>query len=92
MKASDWRMNNKRRLERFFGWLNLANFFDVYQEWHAFVEGFFEVLCPWPARYGPSQDLLNDLKGEHHYYMFGRALGVIAWLIIAIIIKEVLIG
>ena len=74
----------------FFGWLDLRNFFDIYQEWHAFVEGFCEVLCPWPARYQPSEELLNDLKGEHHYYVFGRAGGVIAWLVIAIAIKEVL--
>ena len=73
----------------FFGWLDLRNFFDIYQEWHAFVEGFCEVLCPWPARYQPSEELLKDLKGEHHYYVFGRASGVIAWLLIAIIIKAV---
>ena len=74
----------------FFGWLDLRNFFDIYQEWHAFVEGFCEVLCPWPARYQPSEELLNDLKGEQHYYVFGRAIGVITWLAIAIFIKEVL--
>ena len=74
----------------FFGWLDLRGFFDIYQEWHAFVEGFCEVLCPWPARYQPSEELLNDLKGEHHYYVFGRASGVIAWLVVAIVIKEVL--
>jgi len=69
--------------------IKLSAFLDVYQEWHAFVEGLFEVLCPWPARYQPSEELLNDLKGDHHYYVFGRAMGVIAWLIIAIIIKAV---
>lgn len=69
--------------------LNIHGFMDVYQEWHAFVEGFCEVLCPWRAKYEPSEELLNDLKGDHHYYMFGRAIGVIAWLIIAKIIKEV---
>ena len=63
-------------------------FLDCYQEWHAFVEGFCEVLCPWPARYGLSGQLLDDLKKDHHYYAFGRALGVIAWLIIAVILKE----
>lgn len=74
----------------FFGWLDLRNFFDIYQEWHAFVEGFCEVLCPWPARYEPSGELLDELRAEHHYYVFGRASGIIAWLIIAVIIKEVL--
>jgi hypothetical protein len=66
-----------------------STFMDVYQEWHAFVEGFCEVLCPWPAKHQPSEELLNDLKGDHHYYVLGRALGVIAWLIIAKIIQEV---
>jgi len=73
----------------FFGWFNPDNFMDVYQEWHAFVEGFCEVLCPWPARYHLTGQLLEDLGGDHHYYAFGRAVGVIAWLIIATIIKVV---
>jgi hypothetical protein len=64
-------------------------FLDCYQEWHALVEGFCEVLCPWPARHKLSGQLLKDLKKDHHYYMFGRAIGVIAWLIIAKIIQEV---
>jgi len=64
-------------------------FLDCYQEWHAFLEGFCEVLCPWPARHQPSGQLLSELREEHHYYMSGRALGVIACLIIATIIKEV---
>jgi hypothetical protein len=58
-------------------------FIDCYEEWHALVEGFCEVLCPWPARHKISRKLSNDLRGDHHYYLFGRALGVIAWLIIA---------
>jgi hypothetical protein len=82
-------MNKKRTLSGFFGWLDLANFFDVYQEWHAFVEGFCEVMCPWPARYGPSEELLKDLKDEHHYYMWGRAVGILGWLTIGCVIKEV---
>lgn len=69
--------------------IRFSTFLDCYQEWHALVEGFCEVLCPWPARHQPNDELLNDLKADHHYYVLGRALGVIAWLIIAIIIKEV---
>lgn len=64
-------------------------FLDCYQEWHALVEGFCEVLCPWPARHKLSGKLLNELREDHHYYVFGRAMGVIAWLIITIIIKAV---
>ena len=69
--------------------IRLSAFLDCYQEWHALVEGLCEVLCPWPARYQPSDELLNDLKADHHYYVSGRALGIIAWLVIAIIIKVV---
>ena len=83
-------MNSADSDRGFLKGIRLSAFLDCYQEWHAFVEGFCEVLCPWPARYQPSEELLNDLKGEHHYYVFGRASGVIAWLIIAVVIKEVL--
>jgi hypothetical protein len=69
--------------------IRLSAFLDSYQEWHALVEGFSEVLCPWSPHHKLSGQLLKDLKGDHHYYMFGRALGVIAWLIIAKIIQEV---
>ena len=65
-------------------------FLDCYQEWHAFVEGFCEVLCPWPPRHkSMHKDLRKQIVSEYHYYMFGRAIGVIAWLIIAITIKAV---
>jgi hypothetical protein len=69
--------------------INISAFLSCYQEWHALVEGFCEVLCPWPPKHEPSEELLTDLKGDHHYYMFGRALGVIAWLGIAKLIQEV---
>ena len=73
----------------FLNGIDISDFMNVYQEWHAFIEGFCEVICPWSARYAPSEELLNDLRGDHHYYVFGRALGVIAWLVIADIIKVV---
>jgi hypothetical protein len=75
--------------KRFLKGIRPSAFLDCYQEWHAFVEGLCEVLCPWSARYKLSGKLLDDLRGDHHYYTFGRALGVIAWLIIAKIIKVV---
>ena len=83
-------MNEKNDQDRgFLKGIRPSAFLDVYQEWHAFVEGFCEVLCPWPARHEPSGELLDELRSEHHYYVFGRALGVIAWLVIAMIIKAV---
>jgi len=81
--------NSKNSDRGFLKGIQLSAFLDCYQEWHAFVEGFCEVLCPWPAIYKSSRCLLYDLKAYHHYYAFGRATGVIAWLVIATIIKEV---
>jgi hypothetical protein len=79
--------------------LDIKEFMNTYGEWHAFVEGFCEVLCPWPPRVrlrapSPVRDdkgdpLLQEIKDEYHYYAFGRAMGVIAWLIIATIVKAV---
>jgi hypothetical protein len=66
-----------------------STFLSTHEEWHALVEGFCEVLCPWPAKSELSQQLLDDLKADHHYYMLGRALGILAWLTIGCIIKEV---
>ena len=73
-----------------FKWFNPRNFLDTYQEWHALVEGFCEVMCPWPARHPLTGQLLDDLQADHHYYMFGRALGILAWLTIGCVIKVLL--
>ena len=64
----------------FFGWLNIKEFMNTHQEWHAFVEGFCETFCFRRANYEPSRELLKDLKSEHHYYMAGRALAMLAWV------------
>ena len=72
-----------------FGWLDLRNFLDTYQEWHALVVGFCEVMCPWPAWHGPSPENKKDIEDEYHYYIWGRALGILGWLAICSIIKAV---
>jgi len=65
------------------------------QEWHAFLIGFFEVLCPWKAYYKDNLPVPSPLQGEEHYYLGGRALGFITLLLILIgtakLIQEVLI-
>jgi hypothetical protein len=66
--------------------LEFRHFLDTPEEWHAFVNGFCEVLCPWPPRCHCERS--EAISGEYHYYLFGRAIGVIAWLIIAKIIQE----
>lgn len=70
--------------------INLPYFLDWHGEWHALVQGFCEVLCPWPPRH---KDMTEELKGEitkeHHYYMTGRALGIPAWIGIAAVIRHI---
>jgi hypothetical protein len=62
--------------------IKIDTFMDTYGEWHAFVNGFCEVLCPWPPRRLISEELQQQIASEYHYYVFGRVIGVIAWLII----------
>jgi hypothetical protein len=69
--------------------IKISTFLSTHEEWHTFVNGFCEVLCPWPPKRLISEELSKQIASEYHYYMFGRALGVIAWFIIAKIIKEV---
>jgi hypothetical protein len=37
---------------------------------------------------GEGDNLNRTIRSEYHYYVLGRALGVIAWLIIAKIVQE----
>jgi len=62
-------------------------FLNTPEEVHAAWIGFFEVLCPWPPRYSMPTTGSNPVEKEYHYYLFGRGMGVIAWLIIAKIIQ-----
>ncbi len=63
---------------------------EVVAEWHAFVQGICEVLCPWPPRLrAMTADLRREIESEHHYYMTGRVLGVITWIVIACVIATI---
>ena len=59
-------------------------FLSTPKEWHALLIGFFEVLCPWPARYEKCDSCHTSLKGEEHYYAAGRGIGFVALLLILI--------
>jgi len=63
-----------------FNGINFKQFLSTHQEWHALAEGFCEVMCPWPARHAISDELQEELCKEHHYYVFGRAAGVVVWI------------
>lgn len=70
--------------------INLSEFMNTTEELHAFTHGICEVLCPWPPyRKAMAEDRARELEAEYQYYQLGRAAGVIAWIIIAIVIKGV---
>lgn len=62
----------------------LRTLFSTPQEWHSFLIGFFESLCPWPPRIWLSGPALDQLLGEYHYYQAGRALGFVSLLFLLI--------
>lgn len=45
------------------------------EEWHAFVIGWAEVCCPWPARYRCTKEAEYTPAKEYHYYACGRVVG-----------------
>lgn len=62
--------------------INLKDLLNTWEERHAFLIGFFEVLCPWPPRTSAVADVSSPLKGEYHYYLAGRGIGFPVLLLI----------
>jgi len=59
--------------------INFKEFLNDHREWHAFVDGFGIVFCPFLLLVkGIRRDLIKEIKGELHYFLFGAFLGVIA--------------
>ncbi len=79
--------DSKARSRTFFKGISLKELFSTGEEWHTFLIGFFEVLCPWPPRH--STNSTNSINSEYHYYLGGRAMAVLAWLAIAKLIQVV---
>jgi len=79
--------DSKARSRTFFKGISLKELFSTGEEWHAFLTGFFEVLCPWPARHPMDKDYLFHIEDEHHYYLGGRAIAVMVWIAIAKLIE-----
>ena len=79
--------DSKARSRTFFAGISLKELFSTSEEWHAFLIGFFEVLCPWPPRH--SINSINPINSEYHYYLGGRAMAVLAWIAIAKLIQVV---
>ena len=68
--------NYSNRMLKIIKNLDPRTFLDTYEEWHAFIIGFCEAMCPWKPRIEPTK--LQYLQAEWHYYVFGRALGFMA--------------
>jgi len=74
----------------FIGGINFKEFLSDYKEWHAFVFGFCETMCPGEPRYPNMTDELKEqIEGENHYYRSGRVMGYIARVVF---IAGVIIG
>lgn len=56
-------------------------FLDEIEELHALVIGLCEIFCFIPQLHPKlSVELIKVLEDEHHYYVLGRALGLLAWI------------
>lgn len=62
-------------------------FMNTYDEWHATVIGFCEVIAFTKPRFPSSTAQQGYLQEEYHYYVFGRAVGVLAWIGLAFLVK-----
>ena len=72
-----------------FKWLNLNNFLDTPEEWHALVNGFCFAMCPFFLLIGGIRKALIDaVATELHYFAFGGCLGVLLWILL---IEEIII-
>ena len=63
------------------------------QEGHAFLIGISETVAFWKPRHDVPEGYEangNPFK-EYHYYMFGRALGVVVWVGIIALLKVVIV-
>jgi len=66
--------------------MNLRDF--TIDEWHCFIIGLCEPLCPKHRVKMPAQ-VLKMIESEWWYYRAGNVIGVVAWIIIAKIAQVV---
>ncbi len=69
--------------------IDTTEFLNTCAELHALTNGVCDVICFWPSRRSISQENAQDIAEEYHYYNLGRALGVLAWLGIIALFKQV---
>jgi len=69
---------------------SISEFLNTPAEKHSFLNGLAEVICPIPPlRKAMSQARANEILDEYHYYLLGRIIGVLFWLLIALLSWEI---
>lgn len=64
-----------------FGGITFKEFLSDYREFHALVDGWGIVLCPFfLAVQGIRKLLISEIGEELHYFLFGGVLGVWTWV------------
>lgn len=62
-----------------------STFLSTHDEWHALVLGFCETAWPVPAKYDTlCEELMELLRQERWYYVFGRVLGGVFLVLLAV--------
>jgi len=63
-------------------------------EGHAFLIGISEVVAFWKPRHDPPPGYKANGSpfSEYHYYMFGRACGILVWIGLTALLKFILIN
>lgn len=77
----------------------IKEFLSSVEEWHSFVIGWAEIICPWkpyiPRAATAKKISMTErtaqvgedyIQEDWHYYSFGRAMGVFTWLIIIVLL------
>ena len=72
--------------------IDIHEFLNTVEEWHSFAIGFCEILCPWRPQVRAVGKDLDYIQGEYHYYLFGRALGFVALMVILTALSIWIIG
>jgi len=72
--------------DRWFAWiakLQGKTSEQVCREHHTFWIGCFEMIClRIPPRFSMTDHARTEMKQEEHYYHWGRATGILSWVII----------
>ena len=69
--------------------IDFKDFLNSQKEFHALVDGWGIVLCPFfLAVRGIREVLIGEIKDEMHYFLFGGVLGVWTWVGIIILLMK----